>query len=179
MNRILVFSAAIFLLFGCAGGGAHTADRSTAAPVEQVTAAATSAAVRPDGNPTQTGTATDAAAASDKDAAAANADRPPKLEATQAVDESQAWSQSSGGLTVKLFSAAEVQVSQPQYRVAGKAPAGTVVTVNDEILVVDGSQAFSTAVALTDGPNLIEVVASSPSGDEVNFLLVVTFDSPN
>jgi TRAP-type mannitol/chloroaromatic compound transport system permease large subunit len=101
------------------------------------------------------------------------------LEATQAVDEGQAWSQSSGGLTVKLFSAAEVQVSQPQYRVSGKAPAGTVVTVNDEILLVDGSQAFSASVALTDGPNLIEVVASSPSGDEVNFLLVVTFDSQN
>lgn len=160
MKMILLSSIMLFLLLGCAGGGAHTADRSTAAPVDQVTATATSAAVRPD------------------DSFAAPADRPTDASAAQPPPvDAPVWTQTSGGLTVQLFSAAEVRVSDPQYPLAGKAPAGTVVTVNDEILVVDSSQSFSTTAALEDGPNLVEVVASNPAGDEVSFLLVVTLNS--
>lgn len=161
MKMFLSCSILLFLLFGCAGGGAHTADRSTAAPVDSLSATATSAAALPDAGPGAKNPVPTA--------------RPVQPGAAQPTG--PAWSQSSGGLTVQVFSAAEVQVNDLQYLVIGKAPAGTVITVNDEILVVDSSQSFSSTVALEEGPNLVEIVASSPSGAEVNFLLVVTLNT--
>lgn len=85
--------------------------------------------------------------------------------------------QSDGDFHVKLKTADEVLVSEPEYTLSGEAPEGTVVTVNDEILMVDAQQAFSIAVPLEEGPNLIEVIASDPAGREVQFVVVATYQT--
>ena len=86
--------------------------------------------------------------------------------------------QTSGSLTVQIYSDADVEVSEPKYLVSGKAPEGTVLSINDDIAVVDQSQAFSVWVPVDEGPNLIEIVASNDAGDEVNFIITVTYKTP-
>ena len=51
-----------------------------------------------------------------------------------------------------------------------------MLTVNEQILVVDETGAFQVEVPLEDGPNLVEVVASNAAGDEVEFLLTINYN---
>jgi hypothetical protein len=60
--------------------------------------------------------------------------------------------------------------------VTGSAPAGAVVSIDDEILIVGSDQQFKTTVMLDEGPNLIEVIASDESGNELSVLLTVTYE---
>jgi hypothetical protein len=82
----------------------------------------------------------------------------------------------SGSLQVNLFSALDVETSEQPYLLKGTAPAGTVLSVNEQILVVDETSAFQLDVPLEDGPNLVEVVASNAAGDEVEFLLTINYN---
>ena len=66
-------------------------------------------------------------------------------------------------------------VDIPQTQVVGTTSPGAVVTVNDEILLTGGDGAFQTTVTLEEGLNLIEVVASDQSGEEVFANVTVTF----
>jgi hypothetical protein len=84
--------------------------------------------------------------------------------------------QTSGSLTVRLFATEDMTAAAPSYTLEGLAPAGTVVSVNQAILVVGETAAFAVEVPLEEGPNLVEVTASSPAGDEVSFLLTVDFE---
>ena len=70
----------------------------------------------------------------------------------------------------------EAVVNTPQVDVTGSAPAGAVVSIDDEILVVGSDQQFKTTVTLDEGPNLIEVIASDESGNEMSVLLTVTYE---
>ncbi|HEU0293496.1 MAG TPA: hypothetical protein VFR47_12215 [Anaerolineales bacterium] len=70
----------------------------------------------------------------------------------------------------------EAVVSAPQVDVIGSAPAGSVVSVNEEILLVGDDQQFHTVVLLEEGPNLIEIIASDENGNETSALLVVTYE---
>jgi hypothetical protein len=70
----------------------------------------------------------------------------------------------------------EAVVNVPEVEVVGEAKPDTVITLNDEIVVVDQSGTFSVTLALEEGPNEIEVVASDPEGNEVSFELEVTYD---
>lgn len=79
---------------------------------------------------------------------------------------------------MQVFSDADVEVNESRYFVSGKAPSGTVISINDEIAVVDQSQEFSSWLSLEDGPNLIEIVASDADGNEVSFMLTVTYNTP-
>lgn len=86
--------------------------------------------------------------------------------------------QSSGNLTVNIFSAEDVEVTAPEFTVAGTAPTDTILTINDEIVVVDKTQTFSVVIPLEEGPNAIEIVGSDVAGDEVSFVLTVTYTAP-
>lgn len=86
--------------------------------------------------------------------------------------------QSSGNLTVNIFSDEDVEVTTPEFTVAGTAPTDTILTINDEIVVVDKTQSFSVVIPLEEGPNAIEIVGSDVDGDEVNFELTVTYTVP-
>jgi hypothetical protein len=70
----------------------------------------------------------------------------------------------------------EAVINTPQVDVIGSAPAGTVVSVNDEILIVGDDQQFKTTMSLDDGPNLIEILASDENGDEMSLLVTVTYE---
>lgn len=81
-----------------------------------------------------------------------------------------------GALTVRLIEPQDgATVATSVVQVKGEAPPDTVVTVNDDILVVDSTGSFDAPVTLAEGPNVIEVVASDTDGDEVSFEVAVTF----
>lgn len=67
-------------------------------------------------------------------------------------------------------------INSPQVDVIGSAPAGAVVSVNDEILIMGDNQQFKTKVSLDEGPNLIEIVASDDNGNEMSLLLTVIYE---
>ena len=83
----------------------------------------------------------------------------------------------SGNLWLQVLSPQdEAVINIPQVDVIGSVPAGTVVSINDEILIVGDDQQFKTTVSLDEGPNLIEILASDDNGNEMSLLLTVTYE---
>jgi len=70
----------------------------------------------------------------------------------------------------------EAVVNTPQVDVTGSAPAGAVISINDEILIVGDDGQFKTTVSLDEGPNLIEIIASDNNGNETSLILAVTYE---
>jgi len=58
--------------------------------------------------------------------------------------------------------------------VVGRTSPGAVVSVNDEIAVADTEGTFVVTIALEEGPNIIEVIASDDEGNEARASLTVT-----
>ncbi len=80
-------------------------------------------------------------------------------------------------LKVKIISPEDNSVvNVPQVEVKGEVPPGTVVTLNDEVVLADARGVFSAIVPLAEGPNTIDVVASDSYGNEDNVQLTVTYD---
>jgi len=69
----------------------------------------------------------------------------------------------------------ESVVNTGQVEVIGAAPPDTVVTVNDEILIVGPEQEFKVSIPLEEGPNPIEVLASDFEGNEGSVTLTVIY----
>jgi glucodextranase-like protein len=67
-------------------------------------------------------------------------------------------------------------VNTSQVDVVGSAPTGATVSVNDDIIIVGNNQQFKSTVALDEGPNLIEIIASDDSGNETSLELTVTYE---
>lgn len=83
---------------------------------------------------------------------------------------------SSGSLWMKVLSPQNgATVTTPTIKVIGQAPAETVVTVNDEIILVTQDQTFEQEITLQKGSNLIEVLASDESGNEVYVPITVVY----
>ena len=83
----------------------------------------------------------------------------------------------TSGLWLQVLSPLdEAVVDAPQVDVTGSAPAGTVISVNDEILIVDVEAQFKTTVSLEEGPNLIEIIASDENGNELSLMLTITYE---
>jgi len=83
----------------------------------------------------------------------------------------------SGPLWVHLFSPQDEAIVQtPQISITGQAPAETVISLNDDIYVVSADQSFNIPVDLEEGPNALEFVASDLAGNEVAFILTVTYE---
>jgi len=166
MHKFLMCFALLCLLSGCAVNAPTPGQRS----------AATKSVTRiPIVSPTPRALASSTAPVkANSPAPFATPDMP---EITRTAGMPLVLSQTSGGLTVQVFSDTDVEVSDPKYLVSGRAPSGTVLSINDEIIVVDQSQAFSTLVSLEDGPNLIEIVASDAEGNEVSFMLTVSYSN--
>jgi hypothetical protein len=82
----------------------------------------------------------------------------------------------SGALWLNILSPLDqAVVNVPQIDVVGQAPPETVVTINDEILVVGPEGQFTTGVSLLEGLNVIEIVASDPEGTEIDTTLTVIY----
>ncbi len=84
---------------------------------------------------------------------------------------------SSAVLWVKILSPLDgAVVDTPQIEVLGSAPADTVITMDDQILIVGADGQFRASLSLDEGPNVIEIVASDAQGHEVTSTLTVTYE---
>ncbi len=81
------------------------------------------------------------------------------------------------GAQVFLYSPQDNEVVSTDYvDVTGKAPAETVITLNDEIAVAGSDGIFTARVPLDAGLNDIMGVASELEGNEVFFSFVVVYE---
>jgi hypothetical protein len=120
--------------------------------------------------PTMSSTATSpgAALSPESDTPAANA---------QPIPTSTVTIEAAGSIALQVISPLdEAVVNTPQVDVIGTAPAGTVVSVNEEIILVDDDGRFTVIVTLEEGPNLIEILASDVNGNESSLLVSITYE---
>ena len=83
----------------------------------------------------------------------------------------------SGGLSIQVISPLDEEIlNTPEVVVIGTAPAGTVISINEEIILAGGDGSFRVTLSLEEGPNLIEIVASDINGSEVTQLLTVMYE---
>jgi hypothetical protein len=83
----------------------------------------------------------------------------------------------TGNLSLQVLSPLdEAIVNTPQVDVLGTAPAGAVLNINDEILLVGDDGQFKATVSLEEGPNLIEILASDVDGNESSLFLTITYE---
>ena len=69
----------------------------------------------------------------------------------------------------------ESVVTTSPVRVSGTTIPDVVLSVNGEIVEVDEQGNFTIMVALEEGPNIIEVIASDLEGNEVSKILVIFY----
>ena len=143
----------LLTLIACGGdgGGGEEASEPTAAP-------ATAAPVL---TPTPAPTATRAPAVP----AQATAAPSPTLVATE------------GDLFLQLVEPAETEVFTDvgSLTVVGRTRVDAVVTINDTMVEPNIDGEFSLDVPLEEGPNIIEVVVSVASGEQMDLVLVVIY----
>ncbi len=105
----------------------------------------------------------------------------PPIEAAEipvTVDEQAGYVEyNSGDLWLRLESPRdESEVSTSDINVMGQAPAETVISVNEEILLVGEDERFALPIRLEEGPNVIELVVSNPQGDVIELVLTVVYE---
>ena len=82
----------------------------------------------------------------------------------------------NGPLWVRVLAPTDGQVvATPSIEVRGEATAETILSINDEILLVENDQAFTVTIPLEEGPNVIELVASDYLGNEISMIFTVTY----
>ena len=72
--------------------------------------------------------------------------------------------------------AAETLTTNATLLVSGRTRVDAVLTVNDTFVDPDVDGMFSTELTLEAGPNIIEVVASIATGEELSAVLVVIYE---
>jgi len=85
----------------------------------------------------------------------------------------------SGGGTESLQILAPKEgdvVTSAQLEVVGLTTPDSVVTVNDDIIVVGADGRFQSTVLLAEGPNVIEILASDLEGNEASLEITVTYE---
>jgi hypothetical protein len=83
----------------------------------------------------------------------------------------------TGNLWLQVLSPLdEAVVNTHQVDVVGSAPAGAVISINEEILIVGADGHFKATESLDEGPNLIEIIASDEDGNEMSALLTITYE---
>ena len=84
-------------------------------------------------------------------------------------------SQSTGPFTLTIASPSDLDiVDQPQVDLKGQVNKTAVLTVNDDIFLLEKG-AFSQPVQLTEGINALQIVASDMDGNEVDLILSITY----
>ena len=66
-------------------------------------------------------------------------------------------------------------INADKVEVMGITTPGAVVSINGELAEVDGEGNFTMMVALEEGPNFIEVIASDLEGNEESRTLVIVY----
>ncbi len=60
-------------------------------------------------------------------------------------------------------------------QVTGKTSLAAIVTVNEVLATVQADGTFTATLTLTEGPNIIDIIASSPSGDTQTVTLTIDY----
>lgn len=82
----------------------------------------------------------------------------------------------SGSLWLNIVSPQDqAVVNVAQIELVGQAPANTVISVNDQILIVGPEGQFTVGVPLVEGPNVIEIIASDAGGNEIDTNVTVFY----
>ena len=78
---------------------------------------------------------------------------------------------------MQLVEPAEVEVFTDvgSMTVAGRTRVDAIVTINDTMVEPNIDGEFSLDMALEEGPNIIEVVASVASGEQMDLVLVAIY----
>jgi hypothetical protein len=85
--------------------------------------------------------------------------------------------QFQGPLSVILENIVDNAVVQTsQFTLSGTADPETVISFDDQIVLVGQDRSFSLALALEEGPNMIEITASDPAGNTNTAYLTITYD---
>jgi len=66
-------------------------------------------------------------------------------------------------------------VSTSEIEIKGTTGPGAVISANNEFDTADNQGNFAIRVALDEGPNIIEIVASDASGNEASLTLTVSY----
>jgi len=84
----------------------------------------------------------------------------------------------TGALFLAIESPADLVeiVTEDTVEITGRTRIDALVSVNDEIVDVDENGRFSATVALEEGDNVIEIVASIATGEEVGESLVIFYE---
>lgn len=81
----------------------------------------------------------------------------------------------SGPLALNILSPQDgAVVNTPQIELTGQVSREIVLTVNEQIYLLPPGD-FSLPVALEEGANALEIVASDVDGNEITFILVITY----
>jgi glucodextranase-like protein len=85
-------------------------------------------------------------------------------------------SSAGGALSLQVLSPQDgAVVNTAQVQVTGTAAPGEVVSVNDDVITIGADGGFQSTVTLSEGPNLIEIIASNDAGAETSVELTVTY----
>jgi hypothetical protein len=83
----------------------------------------------------------------------------------------------SGTLSLRIISPVDgAIVNTSIVEIVGEAPAGSVISIGDDILIVGADGVFKHIVTLEEGPNLIEILASDAGGNESYVLLAIFYE---
>ncbi len=66
-------------------------------------------------------------------------------------------------------------VDEPSVTVVGRTRIDAVVSVNDELPEPDENGRFEATVVLEEGPNVIEIVASTADGEQLDIVILVIY----
>ncbi len=81
-----------------------------------------------------------------------------------------------GPLSVIITQPADgAEVQTGTVTLEGQADPETVINIGDQILVVDAGRKFSVPLAMAEGPNIIEITASDPDGNQATGYLTLTY----
>lgn len=81
-----------------------------------------------------------------------------------------------GDQVIQINAQELMTVATASFTLSGQAPAGSVVSVNNDFIVVGSNRVFTFPITLEEGPNLVEVVASNAQGQQVSAEIVVVYD---
>ena len=178
---LIILAIALVSLAAAACGGGDPVPSPTSGPTValQPTATATATTVPP--TPTSAPTATDIPTLAPTATQTPTATVTPKPTATPEPTATLEPSPTPVATEPELFlqlvnpESSEVITEEPSIEVVGRTRVDAVVTVNDTVVDPDGEGRFSSIVDLEEGPNVIELVSSIATGDQLDLVLVVIY----
>lgn len=101
----------------------------------------------------------------------------PAVDSSDTVTPSPTQVATSGELFLQLVEPTELEVvtGAGSMTVAGRTRVDALVTINDTMVEPNIDGEFSLEIALEEGPNIIELVASVASGEQMDLVLVAIY----